>query len=328
MRGLRGAADVSVIVPTFNRQELVRETLQSVMHQSFRGRVQIVVVDDGSTDSTVQVVRETLRDWPESLVICRENHGPSAARNVGMAAATAEFIQFLDSDDLLHPDKLMLQVEQLKRDTSIDYSVSDQVEFSGLMRFSATKATIDGGRSAAAFPGFLRRQHWNPHAPLYRAVRIKNCGPWREDMRLYEDWEWAIRLCLTGLEGRWIDAPLAAVRQHDGPRLGINTPQDAHKRIDGLRKFRGALLSMAASYPRRFRQSATALALWHVTSARDVWRATGDRSEARGALVRGFEFPQTVGSRSLLASAMAMDAIGIPVLCPRPRLPDSTSGRA
>ncbi len=97
---------VSVIIPTFNRSRLLREAIESVLSQDYH-HFELLVVDDGSTDDTLKM----LPTYGHRLtVIQQENRGVSAARNAGIAAATGEYIAFLDSDDQWLPSKLTRQI--------------------------------------------------------------------------------------------------------------------------------------------------------------------------------------------------------------------------
>ncbi|HPI71773.1 MAG TPA: glycosyltransferase family 2 protein [bacterium] len=100
---------VSVVIPTFNRADLLPAAIDSVLGQTYE-RLEILVVDDGSTDHTMEV----LRPYADRIrVIAGEHRGPSAARNLGMRAATGEYLCFLDSDDVYYPYKVQAQVEQM-----------------------------------------------------------------------------------------------------------------------------------------------------------------------------------------------------------------------
>lgn len=92
----------SVIIPTYNRKDYVLEAVRSVVEQTYPAHELIVVVD-GSTDGTAEALRER---FPQVKVIEQPNRGPSVARNAGIAAATGEWVAFLDDDDLLHRDFL------------------------------------------------------------------------------------------------------------------------------------------------------------------------------------------------------------------------------
>jgi len=97
---------VSVIIPTYNRSRMLKEAIDSVLSQDYP-HFELVVVDDGSTDATA----ELLQAYGQDLVVIRQpNRGVSAARNAGIAAASGRYIAFLDSDDLWLPQKLTRQV--------------------------------------------------------------------------------------------------------------------------------------------------------------------------------------------------------------------------
>lgn len=103
---------VSVILPVFNRPAYVRESIDSILDQTF-GDFELIVVDDGSGPETVQVL-ESYRD-PRVTVLIQENAGPAAARNLGIASAQGEYLAFQDSDDVSLPDRLRRQVAFLDR---------------------------------------------------------------------------------------------------------------------------------------------------------------------------------------------------------------------
>ncbi len=98
---------VSIIIPAFNAAKTIVETLKSTQTQDFQD-FEVIVVDDGSTDATVEVVR---REFPDVRVIQQENAGPAAARNHGAAEAQGEWLAFLDADDIWLPWRLSLQLK-------------------------------------------------------------------------------------------------------------------------------------------------------------------------------------------------------------------------
>jgi glycosyltransferase involved in cell wall biosynthesis len=100
---------ISVIVPAYNRERYIRAALESIYAQDYRP-IEVVVVDDGSTDGTASVVRS----YPEVNYIYQENQGPVVARNTGLARCTGELIAFLDADDYWPASKLRIQSDYLK----------------------------------------------------------------------------------------------------------------------------------------------------------------------------------------------------------------------
>jgi glycosyltransferase involved in cell wall biosynthesis len=107
--------DVSVVIPTFNRADSVARAIRSVLAQDWPA-AEIIVVDDGSTDGTADVLHAFEADHPQTLrVISQTNHGVAFARNAGIRAAKHDFVAFLDSDDRWMPTKLSRQIEQFQR---------------------------------------------------------------------------------------------------------------------------------------------------------------------------------------------------------------------
>ena len=113
---------VSTIIPVFNRAELLREAVLSVLGQEYRP-IEIIIIDDGSTDCTADVADELENENPGIIrVLHIRNSGPGSAREAGRRLANGEFIQYLDSDDVLLPEKFVLQVAGLKG--NLEFAIS------------------------------------------------------------------------------------------------------------------------------------------------------------------------------------------------------------
>ncbi|MCB9232378.1 MAG: glycosyltransferase [Bacteroidia bacterium] len=113
--------DVSVIIPTYNRADLVQDAVESVLNQA-GATVQVIVVDDGSTDHT----REALSRWGDRITtLFQPNQGQAVARNRGLELARGEFVAFLDSDDIWLPGKLAAELPFLRKDPSLEALISD-----------------------------------------------------------------------------------------------------------------------------------------------------------------------------------------------------------
>ena len=121
------APTVSVVIPTYNRAHMIGDTLNSVLAQTYRN-FEIIVVDDGSTDNTPEVL--TYYGSPVHYVRC-ENRGKSAARNTGIRVARGDYIAFLDSDDLWLPNKLQAQMDVFDEQPDLKWVYSDCYMFDG-----------------------------------------------------------------------------------------------------------------------------------------------------------------------------------------------------
>jgi glycosyltransferase involved in cell wall biosynthesis len=116
---------VTVVIPAYNAEKWVSETLESVQRQTYR-TLEIVLVDDGSTDQTAAVANEALKNGQIPYRMLRQsNMGAAGARNLGWRAAQGAWIQFLDADDLLEPRKIELQIASAARERAADVIYSD-----------------------------------------------------------------------------------------------------------------------------------------------------------------------------------------------------------
>lgn len=120
--------DFSIVIPLYNKVRYVSETIASVMQQEKLPK-ELIVIDDCSTDGSLEKVKETLKNSPKrfesvhvEIIELSENHGPGYARNLGMQKATGDFISFLDADDLYHTS-LLSKVETLSTQYHMDFIV-------------------------------------------------------------------------------------------------------------------------------------------------------------------------------------------------------------
>jgi glycosyltransferase involved in cell wall biosynthesis len=209
---------VSTIIPVHNRESLLKEAVSSVLAQTYP-HIEIIIVDDGSTDDTGRGVDDLARKHPTTIrVIHQENTGPGLAREAGRVVARGEFLQYLDSDDLLLPRKFELQVEGLMANPACGVSY-------GKTRYRHSDGTLErkpwkrsGEKVESMFPSFLMERWWDTLTPLYRASVCEKAGPWL-DLKLEEDWEYDCRVASQGVRLHYCDEFVAEVRDHDQNRL-------------------------------------------------------------------------------------------------------------
>ena len=179
---------VSVIIPAYNAERYLREALDSVMAQTY-GDVEVVVVDDGSTDGTREIVRGY---GPAARLIEQANAGPSAARNRGVREAGGELVAFIDSDDLWLPEKLALQVPlfDAERRVALVYCHCDRMNADG-----ETLPTPHPPRpQGRVFLDFLLRNHCPTSGAVVRRDVFLEMGGFPEDMIWAEDWHLWLRV--------------------------------------------------------------------------------------------------------------------------------------
>jgi glycosyltransferase involved in cell wall biosynthesis len=218
---------VSTIIPVHNRPALLREAVTSVLVQTYRP-VEVIIVDDGSTDDTGREADALADAHSEVRVIHRENGGPGAARETGRLAARGEFIQYLDSDDLLLPSKFMLQVAGLRQcsDCAVSYGKTRYYNNGERATDVAWKRT--GERISAMFPSFLQSRWWGTSTPLYRRAVTDLAGPWTE-LTNEEDWEYDCRIARSGGRLHYCDVFVSDERAVSGHRLSAGSSTDPEK---------------------------------------------------------------------------------------------------
>lgn len=222
-----GQPKVSVIIPTFNRRNLLPEAVESCLSQTYKD-LEIIIVDDGSTDGTGEHVGRMLTlSWANAGVIYRrqDNAGASSARNHGLRLARGEYIQFIDSDDLLRPTKIARQIAALENPQCKDapcchcYGIlrrrSGGEEAKQVIGIKATEACVLIRRQCSRTVHVLQTA-----APLWRRDYLRRYSGWREDIGLGDDLEYYVRLLADAHQVCFVDDDLFIVREHGGERLG------------------------------------------------------------------------------------------------------------
>ncbi len=216
---------VSTVLPVYNRPDMLVEAVASVVGQTYRP-IELIIVDDGSTDDTGRVAEELAARYPDIIrLVHRENGGPGAAREAGRLRARGEFIQYLDSDDLLLPCKFELQVAGLRANPGCGVSYGKTRHYRRGARPSDEPWKRTGERIDAMFPAFLLDRCWSTLVPLYRRSVTDAAGPWTT-LRQAEDWEYDCRIAAQGVRLHHCDAFIAEIRMHDGPGLSLAWRRD------------------------------------------------------------------------------------------------------
>ena len=209
---------VSTIIPVRNRGGMLREAVASVIAQTYRP-IEVIIVEDGSTDQTAAVADHLAANNSDEIrVIHQHNTGPGPARETGRLAATGEFIQYLDSDDLLLPLKFELQVDGLRSnpDCGVSYGKTRYRRSDGIAEVEPWKGS--GTKVETMFPAFLLSRWWDTPTPLYRSSLCRQAGPWT-CLRLEEDWEYDCRIASLGVRLHRSEEFVAEVRDHGDHRL-------------------------------------------------------------------------------------------------------------
>jgi glycosyltransferase involved in cell wall biosynthesis len=216
---------VTTIIPVFNRPLLLVEAVDSVLAQTHRP-IEIIIVDDGSTDGTPAVADGLAEQNPGVVrVIHIANGGPGRAREAGRVAARGDYVQHLDSDDILLPGKLAMQVAALEASPECGAAY-------GWTRFRRYDGRVEplpwkrsGERIATMFPSMLTMRWWDTPTPLYRAGLLAAAGPWT-DLRVEEDWEYDCRIAARGVHLAFCEEWVCEVREHAPVPLTVAAMRD------------------------------------------------------------------------------------------------------
>lgn len=244
---------VSVIVPSFNDGHVLADALRSVQAQTMEAW-ECVVVDDGSTDDTRRLAEEFAARDPRIRYVHQENRGLAAARNTGLRESAGAYVQLLDADDRLAPEKLAVQAAYLDAHADVDVVIGpatffrtdapDEVLYSLHGKLSRPMAP----RVSSSAEALRLLEHFNimvAIAPLVRRPVFGRAGGFQESLRACEDWDLWLRAALAGASFRYVDHPssLAFVRTHEGS-MSRSSTRMMRGLMDAAAAFRGPRLPL------------------------------------------------------------------------------------
>lgn len=204
---------VSVIVAAYNQRPWIREALDSALTQTYP-RLEVIVVDDGSTDGTGALVRDTYGS--RVRLITQPNRGLPAVRNTGISAAQGNWVQFLDGDDLLAPEKINIQVAALREARDHDLAYCEFAYFGKDPDRRWTGRIHSPRRSGVLLPELLKGNFIVSHAALVRRSVLLESGGFDERLDACEDYDLWLRLAEAGAQFLFTPGTLALYRQRPG----------------------------------------------------------------------------------------------------------------
>ena len=183
-------AEISIIIPAYNAELTIRQTIESVLAQTFSDW-EIILIDDGSTDGTVNQVKAI--DDNRIKIFSHENTGVASARNRGIALSSNQFLAFLDADDQWVPQKLESQRKALLQnpEAGLAYSWTIFLDDEGLIQYRQ-KPTFFKGNVLTEL--FKRNFLMCGSTPLIRREAVDTTGYFSPDLAPVEDWDYWLRL--------------------------------------------------------------------------------------------------------------------------------------
>jgi len=215
---------VSVVIPAYNAGNYLAEAIESVLAQS-EAALEIIVVDDGSTDNTAEVARHH-----DVHLISQDNQGISGAMNTGVSAATGEFIASLDADDLWLPNKLELQLQALRSQPQLDMVFAHTEQF--------LCPTLEGTQHKLHIPEELRiLPGYSSQSMLIRREPFFRVGLFNTAYKIGDFLEWYSRAQDAGLTSTMLPDILSRRRVH-GSNTGVKQKMS---QVDYLRILKASL---------------------------------------------------------------------------------------
>ncbi|MGI9146217.1 MAG: glycosyltransferase family 2 protein [Chloroflexota bacterium] len=279
---------VSVIVPSHNYGRFLSQSVGSALAQTYVD-LEVIIVDDGSTDDTPAVTERLASDCRVRAVRLPHRSGPSAARNAGLASARAPYVAMLDADDWWALDKLAPQLKLLQEnsDLGLVHSLATLVSVDGTLIYPApwqasrfSRAFLSAPVTGTALPALLLNNTVATSSVLVRHSLLDAVGGYDETLAVCEDWDLWLRLAGRTRFG-WIGEWSVHVRRH-----GANT----HLDVDGMVR---ASLRVVADFPHKvvpwddvgpkFQAQATANIYRRAAAA---WYDTGAVDKAAAHLTR------------------------------------------
>ena len=229
---------VSIIVPVYNREEFLAPCLQSIYQQDYK-KIEIIIIDDASTIPIASSAKRIIQQSPFPIKIhrLRVNSGSGVSREQGRLMAIGEFIQYLDSDDLLSPSKLGLQVKALRADLNADVAYGRTIYFSSSLPTNYNAPNLPNYfktdcEFTKMLPNLFNSRLWATSTPLYRATLLSTVGPWSEN-RICEDIEYDFRVALKSRGLVYIPTTVALVREHDNRLINTSSNHYFNDQIKG-----------------------------------------------------------------------------------------------
>ncbi|MFC1694689.1 glycosyltransferase family 2 protein [Pseudomonadota bacterium] len=188
---------VSIIIPALNAENYIAEALKSALHQTINA-IEILMIDNGSFDNTIEIAQGF--DDPRMQIYKCETLGAAAARNFGITHASGDYIQFLDADDVLAPNKIRLQLaEIIQSDPILTIASCEWLRFEESIEDACSlpetvwpiQEPIEWLISSLSGGGMMQTGAWLVHRDLIEAA-----GPWDETLSLHDDGEFFTRVLL------------------------------------------------------------------------------------------------------------------------------------
>ena len=235
---------VSILIPLYNTKEYIADTIESCLNQTY-GNVEIVIVDDGSTDGSEQIIKKYVKLYNNIKYYRQNNYGAPRARNLAFEKSSGEYIQYLDADDLISKNKIASQIEIAKT-----YNYAPDIIFSSKFSYFTNsikdakyfKQTIDKSYNSGidwlidswSGGGFGVVMGWLTHRKL-----IQKAGKWDETLKKNQDGEFFSRVLLNAKRVIMTDNTMVYYRRTGSHSISSSRSEEAiYSVLESLKKYK------------------------------------------------------------------------------------------
>lgn len=203
---------VSVVIPTYNREKVIKQCLNSILNQTYKN-LEVIVVDDASIDDTEHVVR-SIKDSRLKYIRLNENSHGTKPRNIGIRAATGEYIAFLDSDDTWLPNKIERQLAFMKKN---DYT--DVLSFTGIIvsnNFTQKTVIKRDLKEGEHIIDYIINEGWVQCGTFMCSSKIAKKTEFSPTVRKHQDWDFCYRLSKNNARFIYLEEALTVYNMDEG----------------------------------------------------------------------------------------------------------------
>lgn len=278
---------ISIIIPNFNKESLVKETLLSIKAQTYQN-FEAIIVDDASTDNSVQEIEKVIKDDARFKLIQQPvGKGGSAARNLGFSCAKGEYVIFFDSDDLISPHCLEHRVREfnVEPESQYDFVVSSMGCFKKQVG-DDSRRWIPNAKADHLLQFLSHKMPWSVMQPMWRRSFLQrlmtnnNIGPFDEDYPRLQDVEMHTRALLSGAKYKIVEVcePDCYYRI-DISRTTASRENQLTRQMQGFCMYLKKIGSVIAPKPRKYR-AALRLSYFEALVTLCYWRSQNEISSA------------------------------------------------
>lgn len=269
---------ITVVIPAFNAERHIGDALASIRDQR-RHDVEVIVVDDGSTDKTVKVVERYASEL-DLVLVRQDNAGPAAARNAGIRRARGQYCAFLDADDLMLPERLTSQVQLLDANPEMGLVHTDLMTFDDSGIIHRSRRVFSNPCAGMVLDQLLLDNFITTSTVMAPRARLLEVGLFGEGRRVSEDFELWLRMAARWSVG-YIEQPLVQYRRRPGS-LSDDKLATARCALDVVETFWREHPQHRRGQARVYRHSLAE----HLATAGSAALARGHRGVALGYLLR------------------------------------------